>query len=379
MRKIALIIVVILLFSLGCGHSDSAPEDGPPAGEGAPVEETPATEGDDPPEDGQPVEGEDPEEASPGEVAEGEPVPVDTGPDSGLPPNELGYVPVLMYHHLGPEESTWTRTPENFRGDMEFLYDRGYRPVSMAEYVSGEMDLPRGTSPVVITFDDGLASQLRWGEGGVGDPDPSCAVGIMLDFAAEHPGFEARAIFYLNSPRPFHPLPSEDIPATLAWLVENGFELGSHTHYHADFREVRDETEVQRVIALPQKMVEEAVPGYRIESFALPYGLWPSNRELAYAGSYEGIEYRHDSVVLVGAQPAPSPFSGAFDPLATPRIRASQDQWDLWFEELDGGGRGRYVSDGDPTTIAAPESSMQRLSPGAVGDRDVVIIDVEDE
>ena len=49
----------------------------------------------------------------------------DDGPRTDLAPNELGRIPVVEYHLIGAEEGRWTRTPENFRKDLELLYSRG--------------------------------------------------------------------------------------------------------------------------------------------------------------------------------------------------------------------------------------------------------------
>ena len=35
-----------------------------------------------------------------------------------IQPNELGQVPILMYHHIGPESEQFVRTPEQLRGDL---------------------------------------------------------------------------------------------------------------------------------------------------------------------------------------------------------------------------------------------------------------------
>ncbi|HEX2999623.1 MAG TPA: hypothetical protein VHR86_05235, partial [Armatimonadota bacterium] len=51
-------------------------------------------------------------------------------PVSNAAPNELGRVLVLEYHQIGDHEARWTRTPENFRKDLETLYKHGFRAVS---------------------------------------------------------------------------------------------------------------------------------------------------------------------------------------------------------------------------------------------------------
>lgn len=65
--------------------------------------------------------------------------------------NELGQVMVLMYHHIDEPEDTWVRTPDNFRRDLQELYDRGYRPVSLADYAKGNIEVEPGYKPVVFT------------------------------------------------------------------------------------------------------------------------------------------------------------------------------------------------------------------------------------
>ncbi len=288
------------------------------------------------------------------------------GLDGGLVPNELGQVPILMYHRVGDHDDTWVRSRERFRKDLEFLYQEGYRPVPLADYLRGRIQLPAGKSPVILTFDDGLSSQFRWKDGVFGEVDPDCAVGILLEFSEQHPGFEPYAVFYLNSPRPFAPMEEGLIDASLRWLVDRGFELGNHTHYHANLAEISNE-EVQEAIARTQDMITTAIPGYQVSSLALPYGVWPRQRELAVQGLYGDVRYHHACVLLVGAEPAPSPFARDFDPLRTPRIRASDDQWELWFDQLDRNPMRRYVSDGNPDTIAVPEALYADLDRASVG------------
>ncbi len=310
------------------------------------------------------------------EILEPEPVAEDPGPTSGLPPNELGSVIVLMYHDIGGEEGEWRRTHDNFWGDLEYLWENGYRPVTLASYLSGEIDLPEGMTPVVLTFDDGLSSHLAWKDGEVGNSKPDTAVGMLLEFSAAHPGFDAHAVFYVNSPRPFHPMPQEDVAESLQWLVSEGFEIGNHTHYHANLGNLSDE-EVMRVVALTEAMITDSVPDYRVQSLALPYGVLPRNRELAHRGVFDGISYDYDAVLLVGAEPAPSPFSVRFAPLRLPRVRASSDELERWYAEMQQNPLRRYVSDGDPDTVAVPEAWADRLDEDALGSRSVRWIEGE--
>ncbi len=274
----------------------------------------------------------------------------------------------LMYHHLDEGEGEWRRSYENFWQDLEYLYENGYRPISLSSYLSGHIDLPEGMSPVILTFDDGLSSHLRWVDDVVGEPHPQTVVGILCEFSRQHHGFEALAVFYINSPRTFYPMPREQIDESLTWLIEQGFELGNHTHWHADLSSLPDD-EVQKVIANTEAMITEAVPGYQLQSLALPFGLWPPNRELAFAGSWRDASNQHEAVMLVGAEPAPSPLSHRFDPRMTPRIQATSQELGRWFGEMEADPQTRYVSDGDPLTVSIPAGQKASVDPDILRDR----------
>ena len=112
--------------------------------------------------------------------------------------NELGQVMVLMYHQIGEEEAEWVRTPENFRKDLETLYAAGYRLIALNDLLDGNITVPAGTTPVVLTFDDGTIGHFRYIEqDGQTVIDPDCAVGILEQFAAEHPDFGQAATFFI--------------------------------------------------------------------------------------------------------------------------------------------------------------------------------------
>ncbi|MCC6224412.1 MAG: polysaccharide deacetylase family protein [Thermoleophilia bacterium] len=300
------------------------------------------------------------------EPARGEPQPAtqveQAAVDSGLQPNELGLVPVLMYHQIVPGGgSEYDLTPDEFRAELGRLYEEHYRPITARDLVSGTIDVPEGTTPVVLTFDDSSASQAGLRDDGTIDPET--AVGIMLEFAESHPGFVPAATFYLNGD-PFGA--GEKTGELLRWLAANGFELANHTRDHTNFSEVSGE-EVQRQLVLENRVIREHVPDAKVVTMALPYGVMPDPARLARKGTWEGEPYAFKGVMLVGAEPAPSPYSAAFAAGGIPRIRSALERSvelgsAYWLDTLAESPGLRYVSDGDPDAIAFPESRQGNLA-----------------
>jgi hypothetical protein len=254
-----------------------------------------------------------------------------------------------MYHRLLLDGGgDYDLTPAEFRAELARLYRDHYRPVAASALAKGKIDLPPGASPVVLTFDDSAKSQAALLEDG--RIDPNSAVGIMLDFAREHPDFRPAGTFYVNREAFGNDPRAGELARRLAAL---GFELGNHTLDHARLDKLTDE-EVQREIVLGNRLIRELVPEVEIETMALPFGLLPIHRKLALAGSWDGESYRFAGAFLAGAEPSPSPFADEFDAREIPRIRT--DPRNLlngssdWLTRLEAVPELRYVSDGRRST-----------------------------
>ncbi len=103
---------------------------------------------------------------------------------------------------------------------------------------------------------------------------------------------------------------------------------------------------------------------HSFSSFAWPYGRNSDKlSDNVKEGSYKGIHYKNDSVVLIRDTPAPSPITSGFNPYALPRIRATGFKtcnYDLiwWLEHIDI--NEMYVSDGDPDTITVLKAEYEK-------------------
>ncbi len=277
---------------------------------------------------------------------------------------------ILEYHKVDQPEERWTRTPANFRGDLERLWARGYRLVALNDFLDGRIGIPRGTTPVVLTFDDSSPGQFRLIErNGEWVTDPDCAIGILEAFERQHPEFGRAATFYV--------LPGADPPnrlfnqkelvtRKLQYLAGHGYEIGNHTLWHANLAKYPERV-VREQLATAQEWIQRHVPGYRIRTLALPMGAYPRDIRWAIEGT-EGREvYRHDAILKVAGGAAPSPHARAFDPFHLPRIQALESELAHWLAYFDRNPQERYVSDGDPALITVPPGTLDKVrrSPGA--------------
>jgi len=271
-----------------------------------------------------------------------------------LATNHLGRIPILEYHVIGSTQNgLYTRTAESFRKDLEDVYARGYRPITVSQMLDKDFrEVPAGMSPVVFVFDDASAEQFSYIENnGKLEIDSTSGLGLWLAFAKTHPGWTNRATFCMlnggaqghnffgDGPK-FHGQHKQWRLQKVKWLADNGFELCGHTLWHAMLNKYSDAV-VQEQIARNVMGIDSAVAGYRVRTFALPYGIWPKNRELAWHGSWTDRKtgkthsYNFDAVLEVSGGPARSPYDPAFNPHSITRIEAQNNDIKKYLDRLD--------------------------------------------
>jgi hypothetical protein len=259
-------------------------------------------------------------------------------------PNQLGRIPVLEYHVIeGDKDGLYTRMPAHYLADLETAYKLGYRPITIAQMLDKNFsDVPAGMSPVVVVFDDASPSQFRYVEkNGALEIDPTSGIGIWLSFAKSHPGWKNRATFcVLNGAAAGHNFFGDNPKfegqkkewrfQKVKWLADKGFELCDHTVWHARLDKFSDAI-VQEQIARNMMAIDSAVPGYKVRTLALPYGIWPKNRALAWQGTWtdpktgQAHTYHFEAVLEVSGGPTRSPYDPAFNPHSITRIEAIGD------------------------------------------------------
>lgn len=316
-----------------------------------------------------------PHAASPITSGTPEPLPSETPtpPDGAelrhLHANELGVVPVVMYHQIrAHRQQALDRTPKQLRDDLIRMAKEDYVPVTAAALVTGKIHIPAGKHPIVLTFDDSTPSQLSFDAHG--NPRPDTAIGVLLDVARRYPGFRPVATMYVIAAAPFQEGGNGLLAhgrRALRWLVAHGFEIGNHTMHHRYFASASPK-EARTEIATAQKRLTE-LSGVAPVTLAYPGGFPPKPLGLVAKGSAAGASYRLSGAFLAGADPSPSPYAAGFPRWEIPRIRGQMHGKNCdgmclgsWLKRLDKKGSDRYTSDGDPAHIAYPKGSNVRLA-----------------
>ncbi len=288
--------------------------------------------------------------------------------------NEAGQVMVLAYHRVGGDlefAPRLTISARDFRRELEYLREHDYHPINFRDLIAGRLEVPAGKSPVVLTFDDSSDSQFTLvRRGGRLVPNPDGAVGVLVDFHRRHPDWPLRGTFFaLPGAEPPNNLfgQPELSERKLRFLVDQGFELGLHTLWHANLATV-SETEIVRQLALNVAELEKRTGLREFPSLALPFGVYPENGALLRGGRFGPHSYR-----VTGAaefeypgRPARPPWVEGFDAYHVPRIPTGSDAGESRraFRSLERRPEKRYVSDGDARTVAVPERIADRVDRG---------------
>lgn len=362
MKKGIILIALLLMTSCAAPAADTSFDTPPEADE--PVLEEPSDE-----EHDKVTENEDSKELGEEDII--------ASIDMSHKPNELGEIMILMYHGIGPEESLWQRTPDNFRKDLEYMYQNGYRMISLNDYARGEIKIEAGFTPVILTFDDGRRNNFNLiEEKGEMVLDPDCAIGILEEFKNKYPDYNVTASFFLGT-NTFGQI--EYAEQKLNWLINNGYDLGNHTYSHKELGKLNS-LEIQNEIGFINNILKQYLPDYDVETLALPQGSNPRDEfmESVRQGEYQGNKYRTIAVLDVGWRPAYSPFDTLTDFNSLYRVTASEinvDDCGLYdyLKQYEDNKRERFISDGNPDVVTIPKRHIDYLNMDIVGDRIVNI------
>jgi peptidoglycan/xylan/chitin deacetylase (PgdA/CDA1 family) len=180
---------------------------------------------------------------------------------AGVTPDGYQIVPVLCYHNIGPEhKGRLLMAASKFAEEMRYLKDRGYRVISMREFLEfseGKRQLPR--KAVVLTFDDGYKSFREFAEPILKQLGFTATLFVYTDFV----GAGRNALSWRD----------------LKELQDAGFDIEAHSKTHADLRRKPGEGEgeyaarIRAELGQPQNLFRQHL-GRPATILAYPYGAW---------------------------------------------------------------------------------------------------------
>lgn len=196
------------------------------------------------------------EQVKPGDVIA---IPLRPRNRPGVGARGLQTVPVLCYHRFGTQPDKLVLRAEAFAAQMAWLYENGYRVVSLLEFeafLEGHQALPRKS--VAITLDDGYRSTYE------------VAFPILQKY-----GYHATVFLYTG----FVGASDALTWAQMQEMVRSGLiDIQPHSKTHANLSVKRPgETDsayrerLRQEVEVPQAVIREKL-GVEVRSFAFPYG-----------------------------------------------------------------------------------------------------------
>lgn len=301
--------------------------------------------------------------------------PVDKKVYSQNKVNELGNIPIMMYHGIVNQKANYiggnvdkegyTRTAEAFKKDLEFFYQNNYYMISLNDYINDLIDVPLGKSPIILTFDDGNKNNIKviGSENNQLIIDSNSAIGILEEFKKEHPDTNVTATFFVESALFNQPDYNNQI---LNWLVDHGYDVGNHSATHPNFLKISEDQTVKEIGEVYSKL-EQIIPNRYVKIVALPFGTPYSDSHINFKhilkGTYQNKGYETKATLRVGWDSEKSPFHKDFNAHFLKRIRAYDNNGkdfdiEMNFRLLE---KTRYISDGNIETIVIPKNKENLL------------------
>jgi peptidoglycan/xylan/chitin deacetylase (PgdA/CDA1 family) len=208
-------------------------------------------------------------------------------------------VPVLMYHHVSPSPGLVTLSPENFRAQMRWLAEHGWRTIGcddLARFIKGE---PLPAKSVLLTFDDGYLDNWVWAHPMLAEYGLKAALFIVTGRIGDGP---ARACAGEGAPpaTPDHNACKAAVAAgradevMLRWseierMRDAGtFEFHSHTHTHMRWDQIESDPARRDALLLEDLNQSRETLQSRLGA-ASPHLCWPQGH---YDDAYVAAAHR---------------------------------------------------------------------------------------
>jgi peptidoglycan/xylan/chitin deacetylase (PgdA/CDA1 family) len=206
-------------------------------------------------------------------------------------------IPILTYHSLDESGSVISVSPTAFAAQMRLLARRGYRGISLGQWITarekavspasrpcgvdqdtGKMPVIQSDSkhPVILTFDDAFANVLDHAAPVLAELGFTATVFAVSDYCGKRNDWPTQPP---GVPR--LPLMSD---GQLRQLASAGWEIGSHTQTHPRLAELPQD-QIERELRQAQSQLQQRL-GQRVQTLAYPYGSYNPRVRAAAARLY---------------------------------------------------------------------------------------------
>lgn len=256
--------------------------------------------------------------------------------------------PVILYHRflpVGSSESSRTKMRlDEFQQQIESLYEAGYSLVSIEKWLAGDISLPVGRRPLILSMDDLFFADQIYIEAD-GEPSMRSGLGILWNFSQTHPEFGFSVALFYNLGDKFYGNKKtstwfnvaegwqDALASAIVWCIEHDAMPYNHTYQHSSLDELdalaikdelwRNDLEIRRFLKRAKR--EDLIP--RLQNYiGLPYGVWPATKGLTdYMLTYRNPEDKFVGAVFEAGyfyekRFLPASFMPGFDRLHIPRI-----------------------------------------------------------
>jgi hypothetical protein len=277
--------------------------------------------------------------------------------------SEIPQVPILIYHRFDPRPGSvsinFMTSLSDFDAHLYALYSAGFSLVSLEGWLRGEIHVPEGRRPLILTIDDSYyADQLSLDENS--QPASYSGIGLLWQFSQEHPDFgfqvalfynfgdKAYANAYTNGQFSVQDGWRQDRAEAIAWGITHGAIPMNHFYDHP-FLKTLSPDEIEWQLSENDRALREALALLGQENLAallpnilaIPYVVWPdteAGKQILY--DYTSPEGAPVTAIVEGdyaanAKLLKAPFSPDFDPWHIPRINATWEAIDVIVGMMD--------------------------------------------
>lgn len=302
-------------------------------------------------------------------------------PMPGRVPNELGHIPIIMYHSVDDskpfDKNGLNISTKTFKLHIELFISKGMYPINVRDIRSHKTlaEVPKGFIPVALTFDDGRRSQFCYSANDV--PSKDCAVGILESITAQYPThWRNRASFYVMPKSDYNLEPFQQTGRAaekLTHLITQGFEIGNHSWRHLSLSNMsRKQVEAELLNAFYG--IRKLCPSATLDTFCVPFGAYPLIKDWrnVLLNPLRQQTMMHQVVLMAWGGSSFSPFDKRYDRTRVHRIGVSPGSLSAALQKLEQKNM-YYVSGGDASKLFVSRRLLPYLNRKTTASMPIVI------